>query len=235
MVTWEVDLERADVATVVIQCPKCLAKYSVAQELLGRPITCQVERCRQAFKATPIAGQTVPGPPVQQHQQPQKPLATSSSIEFKGVVDSENVAVSEERLNEILNGGKRKRPELSPKTPAQTDTVVDAPTQPMPPPRPTKSTRETTANAFQLTTRHAQIIFGALAAGLLMQFISTVGQFIKPVTKWEYKIESPSDYSFTSEMDRLGSEGWEMISARRASSEFGTTVGYEVIFKRPSR
>ena len=55
------------------------------------------------------------------------------------------------------------------------------------------------------------------------------------VTKWEYKIEAPSDALFTIEMNILGKEGWEMISAKRATSSGGGSASYEVILRRPIR
>jgi type IV secretory pathway VirB2 component (pilin) len=60
------------------------------------------------------------------------------------------------------------------------------------------------------------------------QFFSQV----KPAVKWEYKLESPSDYSFTKTMNNYGEEGWELVSARRASDS-SSSMSYECIFKRP--
>jgi hypothetical protein len=54
--------------------------------------------------------------------------------------------------------------------------------------------------------------------------------------QWEYRIESPPDASFTTDMNRFGSEGWELVSARRATSgEYDHTSSYEVILKREKR
>jgi len=55
---------------------------------------------------------------------------------------------------------------------------------------------------------------------------------VKPAVKWEYKLESPSDYSFTKTMNIYGEEGWELVSARRASDS-SSSMSYECIFKRP--
>lgn len=57
---------------------------------------------------------------------------------------------------------------------------------------------------------------------------------LRPVQQWEYRIESPSDTSFSTMMDQYGREGWELVSARRASDGSGT-MSYECIFKRPKR
>ena len=53
---------------------------------------------------------------------------------------------------------------------------------------------------------------------------------------WEYKIESVEDSVFDRVMHRIGSEGWEIASARRAVSGEGSSSRgvYEVIFKRPA-
>ena len=51
--------------------------------------------------------------------------------------------------------------------------------------------------------------------------------------RYEYKIESIPDASFKASMDAAGFEGWEAISARRASDGASSpTFSYEVIFKR---
>ena len=49
-------------------------------------------------------------------------------------------------------------------------------------------------------------------------------------TKWEYKIEAPTDAYFEEEMDGYGGAGWELVSSRRAQSD--DSVSYECIFKR---
>lgn len=51
--------------------------------------------------------------------------------------------------------------------------------------------------------------------------------------KWEYMIVSPEDAEFTKAMDRLGADGWELVSARRATSGSGGDASYEMILKRP--
>jgi hypothetical protein len=60
--------------------------------------------------------------------------------------------------------------------------------------------------------------------------------FLRPVLtqQWEYKIASPSDIGFQREMDDLGKQGWELVFARRATSQ-EDSVHYEVILKRPKR
>ena len=47
---------------------------------------------------------------------------------------------------------------------------------------------------------------------------------------WEYKVVAPSDFSLDRELNQLGEDGWELVSARRATSY--STAKYEMIFKR---
>lgn len=55
-----------------------------------------------------------------------------------------------------------------------------------------------------------------------------------PQAKWEYKISSPIDSSLDRELKELGADGWELVTARRATSDYGT-ASYEMIFKRVVR
>ena len=63
--------------------------------------------------------------------------------------------------------------------------------------------------------------------------------YLKPAQRWEYKIQSIADEQFTTELNKLGDDGWEMVFARRASSEVSDIAkekpkfSYEMIFKRP--
>ena len=50
--------------------------------------------------------------------------------------------------------------------------------------------------------------------------------------KWEYWIATPSDAMLDRKLLQLGNQGWEMVTARRATSQFGGAK-YEMIFKRP--
>ena len=54
--------------------------------------------------------------------------------------------------------------------------------------------------------------------------------------KWEYSIHSVQDSKFEEEMRLIGAQGWEAVSARRASDGNRDTpvYSYEIIFKRPA-
>ena len=86
---------------------------------------------------------------------------------------------------------------------------------------------------------HAQVqqiimVLLVITAGLAV-FIAArfVGVAPLPSQKWEYKITSPDDLSFDTEVNKLGQEGWELVVARRATSRYGNEASYEMIFKRP--
>jgi hypothetical protein len=54
-----------------------------------------------------------------------------------------------------------------------------------------------------------------------------------PATVWEYKIESPSDSALEQTLNVLGTQGWELVFARRAQEGAGNAMSYEMIFRRP--
>lgn len=53
--------------------------------------------------------------------------------------------------------------------------------------------------------------------------------------RWEYKIMGMEDYESDTVLKKLGDEGWELASARRAVAGEGSQSRgiYECIFKRP--
>ena len=85
-------------------------------------------------------------------------------------------------------------------------------------------------HADSITRVQGTVITVLLCIGVILPFVT----FLRPIPRFEYKISSPSDYLFDTEMNALGKEGWEIISARRATSEF-RSASYEVILKRPLR
>lgn len=81
---------------------------------------------------------------------------------------------------------------------------------------------------------------GMIAVILLIQSAAFATQFFglgstkTATTRWEYKLEAPSDIEFASEINKMGEDGWELVSARRATS-ISDKASYEMIFKRPKR
>jgi hypothetical protein len=81
-------------------------------------------------------------------------------------------------------------------------------------------------------------------SGLLLLLLLVVGaqgwQIVRGMAvksqSWEYVIEGPADDELKGRLQALGSAGWELVSARRATTERnGKTTGiYEMIFRRPA-
>ena len=74
-----------------------------------------------------------------------------------------------------------------------------------------------------------------LLTGTIFALISMLPADPTGPTKWEYLIETPSDYTLDLKLDEYGRDGWELIFARRASSGAGGSYSYEMIFKRPKQ
>lgn len=92
------------------------------------------------------------------------------------------------------------------------------------------------ANLLKSFVNFQEVLNTAFLLGILLVLTVNLLANSKPkVTAWEYKIETIDDVTFNSTIQQLGSEGWELASARRAvSGEGATSEGvYEVIFKRP--
>jgi hypothetical protein len=81
---------------------------------------------------------------------------------------------------------------------------------------------------------------GMVVIGLLIVLLGVQGwMLLRPPQKWEYKILPIADEIFTTQMQQLGDEGWEIVTARRASTgpenSSKPIFAYEIIFKRPKR
>lgn len=105
------------------------------------------------------------------------------------------------------------------------------------PPKPTVTDTDTKSDGAvvntlsKITKSQIHIITGLLAALLVAQLFGLTSTQTS-MTEWEYTIESPSDSTLQMELDRLGGQGWELVFARRATSEYGSP-SYEMMFKRP--
>jgi len=70
------------------------------------------------------------------------------------------------------------------------------------------------------------VITGLLAAMVLLTALRGASR-----EQWEYKVVTPKQVSFALELNALGADGWEVVSARR-STEPTRVMTYEVIVKR---
>jgi hypothetical protein len=71
-------------------------------------------------------------------------------------------------------------------------------------------------------------------AGLLALIAAGVWWPAPGPTRWEYRVESIDDRNWSAEASVLGRDAWELVTARRATTEAGPVV-YECIFKRPAK
>jgi hypothetical protein len=71
-----------------------------------------------------------------------------------------------------------------------------------------------------------------ITAVLLFGIFSTLAiqTFDHPPERWRYTVISPKDNDLISTLDKYGAEGWEVISARRATGS-EKEVSYEMILK----
>ena len=74
------------------------------------------------------------------------------------------------------------------------------------------------------------------SATAFLQTVQLLGLASTPTTfaptKWDYQIVAPSDATLDLKLKSLGNKGWEVASARRATSSFGG-ASYELILRRP--
>ena len=82
-------------------------------------------------------------------------------------------------------------------------------------------------------SQYANVTSAASLLGLLLLlgFNTFAGQKTQAVV-YEYKIASVPDLTFTETMNVQGSEGWELVFARRAKESSSDDFTYECIFKR---
>ena len=81
----------------------------------------------------------------------------------------------------------------------------------------------------------SKVQFGVLC-GLLMILIGIealpVFSPARTAPRYEYEVEDVEDMKLVPRMAVLGSDGWDLIFARRAMNE-GKDPAYEMIFRRP--
>lgn len=102
---------------------------------------------------------------------------------------------------------------------------------PIPPkPTPTPSPAPIQKTSQNLANRNFSLGNGLWLTNLLLAALFLLQLTHHP--KYEYQTVSPSDLTFTDEMNRLGAEGWKTESCRRASERATDIFGYECIMSR---
>jgi len=119
--------------------------------------------------------------------------------------------------------------------PSEVTPMPTAPELPTPTPASADASDDGLLDAVRSIRRAA---VGVAAVGVLGVLVGIVALFRgtpAPSQSWEYACVVVSDASFERDMSDLGAVGWEVVSARRASSADGAIWQYEVIVKRPAR
>lgn len=146
------------------------------------------------------------------------------------------LVLSVEPLEDVNNFGVldyRGRPDTSPLIPLpKPPPVAPAPVTPPPAAPATKPPQKPQS----VSRAQVTLLIALISALLLFHVVTWVIDHASPM-RWEYKVESPSDRVFETEVDRMGAEGWELVTARRVAPDDGGGPGakYELIFKRPRR
>jgi hypothetical protein len=76
-------------------------------------------------------------------------------------------------------------------------------------------------------------ICAIVVASLLgLQALVGLVRLVSPAERWEYTIVPVNDLLFEADINKLGSQGWELVFARRAQDSRTEAMKYEMIFKR---
>ncbi len=80
------------------------------------------------------------------------------------------------------------------------------------------------------------VVIGLLLALVGLQAWQVLSGTSVKAQSWEYAIEAPRDEDLSERLKTLGASGWEIVSARRATSQVGpeTVAAYEMILRRPA-
>ena len=117
---------------------------------------------------------------------------------------------------------------FKPKPPPPTEPILEPIVVEAPAAKTDLPSSDSVSRSYGLT------VIGLLTAMLIAQLFGLTSTKTS-ITHWEYTVESPSDVTLKKEFQRLGDEGWELVFARRASSEYREVTSYEMIFKRPKQ
>lgn len=118
--------------------------------------------------------------------------------------------------------------------------ITNSPPRSAPPPAPVAPPISGVASQQSiLRTTPLQMVFtAAMLLGIWICAALLLAQlFSGREPSWEYKIIAPSDDVFAEVMDILGRDGWELVTARRATSGDAehSQASYECIFRQPTR
>jgi hypothetical protein len=83
-----------------------------------------------------------------------------------------------------------------------------------------------------VTRNQGLILISVVLVGLGLQLVQVLA-VRRPV--WEYKILAPADAGLEAALNAEGKDGWEVVSARRATEGKAGSFLYEMIMKRPKR
>jgi len=122
--------------------------------------------------------------------------------------------------------------------PSEVTPMPTATELPTPSPASADASEDGLLDAVRSIRRAAVGVAAVGILGVLVGIVGVAGLFRgspTPSQKWEYVCLAIPDSSFDQNMTDLGAVGWELVSARRASSVGGTYWEYEVILKRPAR
>ncbi len=106
--------------------------------------------------------------------------------------------------------------------------------------KPTSAATPTAASSSGSSSAVTTGFVGVAILSFLAWKLTAIERLLdKKETKpqFEYMVAAPKDYLFDSQMNALGAQGWEVVSARRATSsnEYDRSASYEVILKRQIR
>ncbi len=87
---------------------------------------------------------------------------------------------------------------------------------------------------------HGLVMIAQGLVVILLLLVIVVIPLVRPapeIPRWEYTVQAIPDDQLPETINALGSQGWEAVSARRASdgAEYKPKFSYEIIFKRPRR
>jgi hypothetical protein len=98
----------------------------------------------------------------------------------------------------------------------------------------TPAVRKRRSKVRPATRGQVNVLIALAAALLLCQLLAWLAPR-RAATEWEYRVEAPPDRLFEAEVNRLGGEGWELVTARRVASGDEFNPKYELVFKRARR